>query len=63
MITMDLIYQKATVKDIDILTKTRIEVLRATNQLFEDTDMSEVERHSRDYYNRSLLDGTAKLLK
>ena len=30
---MELLYKKATIEDIGILTKTRIEVLRAANQL------------------------------
>lgn len=30
---MNLKYKKATIDDIDILTKTRIEVLRAANKL------------------------------
>ena len=44
--------------DIDILTKSRIEVLRAANKLAEDVDMSEVEKWSYDYYKKALLDGT-----
>ncbi len=43
---MNLTYKRATLRDIDILTKTRIEVLREANQLSSDTDMSEVERQS-----------------
>lgn len=43
---MNLTYKRATLKDIDILTKTRTEVLRAANQLSADIDMSEVERQS-----------------
>ena len=39
---MELIYKKAELKDIDILTETRIDVLRAANQLTVDEDMSEV---------------------
>ena len=42
---MNLTYKRATLEDIDILTETRIEVLRAANKLSADTDMSEVERH------------------
>ena len=37
---MNLIYKKATLKDLDILIETRIEVLRAANKLSGDTDMS-----------------------
>lgn len=55
---MDLIYKKATIDDIEILTDIRIEVLRAANQLSEDVDMSEVKKQSYDYYKKSLADGT-----
>ena len=55
---MNLTYKKASIKDIDILTKTRIEVLRVANQLSEDTDMSEVERESYNYYQKALRDGS-----
>lgn len=55
---MNLTYKKATIEDIDILTKTRIEVLRAANRLSDDTDMSEVERQSYGYYKEALCDGT-----
>ncbi len=51
---MALIYKRATLEDIDILTKTRIEVLRAANQLSNDIDMSEVERESYNYYQKAL---------
>lgn len=55
---MSLIYKRALPEDIDILTKTRIEVLRAANQLSDETDMSGVERESRNYYRRALRDGS-----
>lgn len=55
---MNLIYKKATLKDLDILIETRIEVLRAANKLSGDTDMSEVERQSYDYYQKALCDGS-----
>ena len=55
---MNVIYKKATMDDIDILIKSRIEVLRAANRLAEDVDMSEVETQSYDYYKKALLDGT-----
>ena len=51
---MALIYKRATLEDIDILTKTRIEVLRAANQLSNDIDMSEAERESYNYYQKAL---------
>lgn len=55
---MNLTYKKATIEDIDILTETRIEVLRAANKLARDTDMSEVKKQSYHYYKRALCDGT-----
>lgn len=55
---MKLEYKKATIEDLDLLTRTRVEVLRAANGLPEDTDMSEVERQSYDYYKKSLVDGS-----
>lgn len=45
-----LIYKKATKEDIDVLTWTRIEVLRAVNKLADDVDMAWIEKISRDYY-------------
>ncbi|OUO79013.1 GNAT family N-acetyltransferase [Blautia sp. An249] len=42
----------------NILTETRIEVLRAANKLSADTDMSEVERQSYHYYQKALCDGS-----
>lgn len=40
---MNLIYKKATIEDIKLLTKSRIEVLKAANRLSDDIDMEEVE--------------------
>lgn len=53
---MNLTYKRATYEDIDRLTKTRMEVLRAANQLSHVTDMSEVERESYNYYQKALCD-------
>lgn len=53
---MALLYKRATLADIDLLTKTRIAVLRAANQLSDDIDMTEVERESYRYYKRALRD-------
>lgn len=53
---MNLTYKRATPKDIDLLTQTRIEVLRAANQLSDDTDMTEVEKQSYSYYQKALCD-------
>ncbi|MBQ6786710.1 MAG: GNAT family N-acetyltransferase [Lachnospiraceae bacterium] len=55
---MSLTYKKATIKDIDILTETRIIVLRAANQLSDDVDMSEVREQSYEYYKRALSKDT-----
>ncbi len=55
---MNLTYKKATIEDIDILTETRIEVLRAANKLSDDIDMSEVKRQTYDYYKKALCNGT-----
>lgn len=55
---MDLTYKKATIDDIDVLTETRIEVLRAANKLSDDVDMSEVKKQSYDYYEKALCNGT-----
>lgn len=55
---MELTYKKAELGDIEMLTRTRIEVLRAANQLDETADMAEVERQSYDYYRTALSDGS-----
>jgi ribosomal protein S18 acetylase RimI-like enzyme len=55
---MRLIYKRATMEDIDVLTETRIKVLRAANRLSDDTDMSEVKKQTYDYYKKALCDGT-----
>ena len=51
-------YRKATIDDLDMLVSTRITVLRAANKLDDNVDMSKVERESRDYYEKALLDGS-----
>ena len=51
-------YQRATIKDLEELVRTRIIVLRAANKLDESADMSEVEEQSRDYYKKAMTDGT-----
>ena len=55
---MALSYRKATLDDLEILTETRIEVLRAANQLNGDVDMSEVKKQSFEYYQNSLENDT-----
>ena len=51
-------YRKATIEDIDLLTKTRIEVLLAANGLPDNTDMAEVEKQSRAYYENAIPEET-----
>ncbi len=51
-------FRKATEEDIDLLTQTRIEVLRAANRLPDSADMREVERQSRAYYGSAIPDGS-----
>lgn len=55
---MEFLYRRAALEDLDLLVKTRIEVLRAANGLDGAADLSEVERQSRDYYRQALADGT-----
>jgi len=55
---LNLIYKKATIDDIEILTKTRIEVLRAANKLSDEVDMKEVEMASYEYYKVALQNET-----
>lgn len=55
---MKLIYKKVSIEDINLLTKSRIEVLKAANRLADDVDMGEVEVQSYNYYKKALSDGT-----
>lgn len=55
---MELVYRRAGAEDLDLLVKTRIEVLRAANGLDDTVDMSAVEAQSRDYYRKALSDGS-----
>lgn len=54
----DLTYHQAGIQDLDLLVKTRIQVLRAANQLEETVDLSQVETQSRRYYEKALTDGS-----
>lgn len=49
--------KRAGMEDMDALVSTRIEVLRAANQLSDDTDMSKVEKESKNYYEKALPEG------
>ena len=51
---MNLTYKRAEIEDIDMLTETRIEVLRAANKLSDDIDMNQVEKQTYDYYQKAL---------
>lgn len=55
---MEFEYKKAGIDDLELLVKTRIEVLRAANRLTDDTDMSSVEAESRRYYSYALENGS-----
>ena len=55
---MALSYRKASLADLEILTETRMEVLRSANQLSTDVDMSEVKEQSLDYYQNALKNNT-----
>lgn len=52
---MNLKYKKATIEDLDILTKTRIEVLRAANKLSNDINMDEVKMMTYKYYKKPFV--------
>ena len=55
---MELKYKKATLADLEILTATRISVLRAANKLSDDVDMTEVKVQSYQYYQKALSNDT-----
>ncbi|MFT4107436.1 MAG: GNAT family N-acetyltransferase [Lacrimispora sp.] len=55
---MALSYKRATLDDLEMLTETRIEVLRAANNLDGSVDMTEVKKQSYDYYKKALSDET-----
>ena len=50
-------YQRAAIKDIEELVRTRILVLRAANKLSDEADMSVAEQESYTYYKRTLETG------
>lgn len=51
-------YRRATIDDLELLVKTRIEVLRAANKLDKSVDMSKVMQQSKKYYIKALADKT-----
>lgn len=54
---MGFVYKRADLEDIELLVKSRIEVLRAANRLDDDVEMSPVEQQSREYYEEYLRTG------
>lgn len=54
---MELVYRRAGLEDLELLVRTRIEVLRAANGLADTVDMSDVEEQSRRYYRAALESG------
>lgn len=55
---MELIYKRAGLDDLPLLTETRIRVLRAANRLDDVVDMSLVAQQSRDYYQQAFQNGS-----
>lgn len=51
---MNLIYKRATIDDLEMLTETRICVLRAANKLSDEVDMIEVREQTYEYYKKAL---------
>ena len=51
---MEFVYKRASLEDIELLVKTRIEVLWSANRLSDDIEMPLVEQQSREYYEESL---------
>ena len=51
-------FEKAGREQMEELVKTRIQVLRAANQLSAAADMGQTEQESRSYYEKSLRDGS-----
>ena len=51
-------FRVATLNDLDVLTTSRIEVLKAANKLDASTDMANVEKESYNYYKKALEDNT-----
>jgi len=51
---MNLNYKKAGLSDIDLLTATRMEVLRAVFNVTDEADLPLIEKNSYEYYRNSL---------
>ena len=50
---LNLTEQKATLAELELLVAVRCRVLRAANQLPEDTPLPEVESQTRTYYQKA----------
>ena len=55
---MRLVYKKADKSDLELLTTTRVMVLRAANKLGDDADLSLVETESYSYYQKCFDDNS-----
>ena len=55
---MRLVYKKADKSDLELLTTTRVMVLRAANKLGDDADLSLVEKESYSYYQKCFDDNS-----
>lgn len=51
-------YKKAGIEDLDMLVKTRIQILKVINKLSDDCDMTEFEKETREYYKTALGNNT-----
>ena len=55
---MELIYKRATINDIELLTETRIESLKAADRISSPVDLDTLSDASKEYYKRALADDT-----
>ena len=53
---LNLTEQKATLAELELLVAVRCRVLRAANQLPEDTPLPEVESQTRTYYQKAFAE-------
>lgn len=55
---MELTWHPASIEDLELLADTRVEVLRAANELDDSADLREVRAQSYDYYKEALANGS-----
>ena len=55
---MELTWHPASIEDLELLADTRVEVLRAANELDDSADLHEVRAQSYDYYKEALANGS-----